>query len=928
MNDRPSTEKEVTPVTGHVVEDIDEVAKYDPELRFRRLSGIALKLMYAMTLILSIFHIYTAGFGVLQEWRHRTFHLAFVLPLVFFLYTIRKSKGEGKKFLVYDFVYGVVGSALLTTMCRELFSLSPVSAWILAMATFLLCLYFKRREYLPDRIAAWIDFPLFTTMILGIGYLLSLIFSDLHFLTWFKDLNAALVFWGFFLLGIFLSILSLFVLQWIQGFRMIFKGRAIQYDQNNIPYFDVFFALMASLVSIYIFVEFNNIGLRAGSTTQADMVVGAMAILFVLEGARRSIGAPLPIIAILVLINCYLGPYFLKIPGLTLFAHRGYGVSRIIDYMYLGTEGIYGIPLGVVATFVFHFVLFGLFISRTGLGQLFMDLAMAIAGGTAGGPAKVAVVSSGMFGSISGSSVANTVTTGSFTIPMMRKVGYKPVFAGAVEATSSTGGQLMPPIMGAAAFIMSDFLGIPYIKIAAAAVIPALLFYFAVGWMVHLEALKIGLLGLPREMLPRVRTVLKQRGLLVAPLIIIVFLLISGRSPFLAAFWGIILTVTIGQIHPRTISFLVPVLLSVPAILFEINPLFHSIPVAALWGIVLVVGLAVTFRYSHLNAWIASLAVSVILAAELFFHMEPYLSSFWANTLIVAVGIFYKDSKMKIPDILSALEWGTKNAIAIGAACACVGFIVGGTTLTGLGLKFAATVINLAQGTTAGILQLDLLHLLSAKGVTLFFTLFFTMLSCFVLGMGIPTTAQYIIASMIAAPALMEFGIPPLVSHMFVLYFAVLADVTPPVALAAYAASGISGADPFRTGLTAFRLSSAGFMIPYVFVAAPILLWYPTLLDPKIPFDYVWFVQVFITCVLGIIALGATMIGYMKYNSTLIERIATGIAAAFLITPESYTDYIGGALLVLVFLKQMFRKRRIVGKTKEVSKSKWEVSND
>ncbi|MDD4997819.1 MAG: TRAP transporter large permease subunit, partial [Syntrophales bacterium] len=210
---------------------------------------------------------------------------------------------------------------------------------------------------------------------------------------------------------------------------------------------------------------------------------------------------------------------------------------------------------------------------------------------------------------------------------------------------------------------------------------------------------------------------------------------------------------------------------------------------------------------------------------------------------------------------------------------------------------------------------------------TLFFTLFFTMLSCFVLGMGIPTTAQYIVASMIAAPALMEFGIPPLVSHMFVLYFAVLADVTPPVALAAYAASGISGADPFRTGLMAFRLSSAGFMISYVFVTAPILLWYPTLLDGS-PFNYALFAQVVVTALLGIIALGATMIGYMKYHSTVIERIATGIAAAFLITPESYTDYVGGGLLLFVFLKQMFRKRRIVGKNKEVSKSKWEVSSE
>jgi TRAP-type uncharacterized transport system fused permease subunit len=926
MNDTPTT-NEHPPLEGKVVEDIDAVAKYDPELRFRRLSGLALKLMYAMTLILSIFHIYTAGFGVLQEWRHRTFHLAFVLPLVFFLYTIRKSKAEGKKFLVYDILYGAFGSALLTTMCRELFSLSLVATSVLALVSFLLCLFFKRREYLSNRFAAWIDFPIFTAMILGIVYAFFLEFSDLHFLTWFKDLNAALVFWGVFLLGVFFSILLLFVLQWINSVRMLLSRRPMNYEQDNIPYFDVFFALIAALASIYIFVEFYNIGLRAGSPTQGDLVVGAMAILFVLEGARRSIGAPLPIISILVLANCYLGPYFLEIPGLTLFAHRGYSVSRIIDYMYLGTEGIYGIPLGVVATFVFHFVLFGLFISRTGLGQLFMDLAMAIAGGTAGGPAKVAVVSSGMFGSISGSSVANTVTTGSFTIPMMRKVGYRPVFAGAVEATSSTGGQLMPPIMGAAAFIMSDFLGIAYIKIAAAAVIPALLFYLAVGWMVHLEALKLGLLGLPREILPRVFTVLKQRGLLVAPLIIIVFLLISGRSPFLAAFWGIILTVAIGQIHARAISFLIPIVLSVPAILFEFNPLLHSLPVAIPWGLVLVAGLGFTFRHSHRSAWVAALVISLFLTVQLLYDVEPYLSSFWTNILVIAVGVFYRDSKMKIPDILSALEWGTKNAIAIGAACACVGFIVGGTTLTGLGLKFAATVINLAHGATMAILQFDLLHLLSAKGLTLLFTLFFTMISCFILGMGIPTTAQYIVASMIAAPALMEFGIPPLVSHMFVLYFAVLADVTPPVALAAYAASGISGADPFRTGLTAFRLSSAGFLIPYVFVTAPILLWYPTLIDGQTPFNYTWFIQVLITCFLGIIALGATMIGYMKYHSTIIERIATGIAAAFLITPESFTDYIGAGILLAVFLVQMFRKRRIVGNNKQVSKSKWEVSN-
>jgi TRAP transporter 4TM/12TM fusion protein len=848
------------------------------------------------------------------------------LPLVFFLYTIRKSRTEGRKYLIYDLVYAGIGSALLTTIFRELLLLSPMTASLVAVISFLLMLYFKRREYFTEKVAVYIDFPIFTISILALAYAFYREFSDFHFLTWFEDLNPTLVFWGIFLLGIFLCILALFLFQWLNTIRTIIGTRTCNYNQDNIPYFDVLFALIAALVSVYIFLEFNNIGMRAGSPAEADLLVGGMAILFVLEGARRSIGAPLPFIAVLVLINCYLGPYFLNIPGLSLFAHRGYSVSRIVDYMYLGTEGIYGIPLGVVATFVFHFVLFGLFIARTGLGQLFMDLAMAVAGGTPGGPAKVAVISSGMFGMISGSSVANAVTCGSFTIPLMKKVGYDPVFAGAVEATASTGGQLMPPVMGAAAFIMADFLGIPYIKIATCAIIPALLYYFAVGWMVHLQAVKTGLLGLPQEMLPRIRAVLKERGLLVMPLITIVYLLVSGRSPFMAAFWGIILSVAIGQIHPRTIAFLVPVLLTIPAILFEINPLTYAQPLTIFWGVVFVAGLAITFRYSHWIAWMASLIISIALAVLLVYQVDPYLSSFWTSMMTIGVGIFYKESKMRVPDILSALEWGTKNAISIGAACACVGFIVGGTTLTGLGLKFAATVINLAHITASTVLNLDILHLLTQNGMALFFTLFFTMISCFILGCGIPTTAQYIVASMIAAPALMQWGIHPLISHFFVFYYAILADVTPPVALAAYATAGITGANFWKTGLTAFRLSFAGILVPYVFVAAPIMMWYPTILDGS-PFDYASFFGVLSTCLLGVVALGATVIGYLKYHSTVPERITTGIATLLLILPELYTSIIGGFLLLGVFFIQRARKKRVTGGAKDVSKTKWNVKN-
>lgn len=890
---------------------LEELAKYDPEMRFRALEGITQKFAYAMTLVLSIFHIYTAGFGVLQEWRHRAFHLAFVLPLVFLLYPIRKGPAAGTKTLVYDCLYSLVGAALVTTIFRELLGLSSTGDLSLAAATVLLLLYFKRREYLAGASAAYLDCSIFTLMLGAAAYGGWLGYGDLQIRSWFKDLNASLVFWGVFLLGTVLGIAALFVVQWLHALAAILAGRAHRYDPDNIPYFDLFLALLASIISVYIFLEFNNLGLRAGSPTGVDLVIGAFAVLLVLEGARRSIGAPLPIIAILVLVNSYLGPYFVHLPGLSLFAHRGYSVSRIIDYMYVGTEGIYGIPLGVVATFVFHFVLFGLFIARTGLGQLFMDLAMAIAGGTPGGPAKVAVISSGFFGSISGSSVANTVTTGSFTIPLMKRVGYSPVFAGAVEATASTGGQIMPPIMGAAAFIMAEFLGIPYIKIATCAIVPAVFYYLAVGTMVHLEAVKNGLLGLPREALPRIGAVLRERGLLVAPLVIIVYLLISGRSPFLAAFWGIVFSVAIGQVHARTSPLLTTILLSTPPVFFDINPLKAGPAAMGAWILAGAAGLAYAYRKTDRLSWGLGLLPLGLLSSLLLVRVEPSLCAFWANAAVIALGIWYRESKMRFPDLLNALNLGTKNALAIGAACACVGFIVGATTLTGLGLKFAATVISLATGVAGFIHSLDVLHLVNVHGATLFFSLVFTAMACFVLGMGIPTTAQYIVASMIAAPALLHWGIHPLVSHMFVFYYSILADVTPPVALAAYAASGISGADPFRTGLRAFTLSMGGFIIPFIFVSAPIVLWFPRILDGKTPFDYGWFLQVLITMVLGVIALSSTVIGYLKDRSRPWERFATAVAAAFLVVPETSTDVLGLALLVTIYLVQKARKRRI-----------------
>ncbi len=889
-------------------EDLDEISKYDPELRFRQATGITLKLTFYMTLILSLFHIYTAGFGVLQEWRHRAFHLAFVLPLVFFLYSMRKESEPERKHFFYDIFHAAVAAMLTAAMFRELLALTPVMTGLWAAVSFGLVFYFKRRCLWTHRALAYPDFILFSLMLAGLAYGAVVLAQAIDFKTVFHDPNKTLIFWSIFLFVICLLITVLFVLQWIRALFGIFAGN-FNYEMNDVPYFDVLAAVLSSVISVYIFLEFNALVFRAGMPTHIDMVMGALAILLVLEGTRRSIGAPLAVIAVIVLVNCYLGPYFLEIPGLSFFAHRGYSIERIIEHMYLGTEGIYGIPLGVVATFVFHFVLFGIFISKTGLGQLFIDLALALAGGTVGGPAKVSVISSGFLGSISGSSIANTVTTGAFTIPLMKKVGYNATFAGSVEAAASTGGQLMPPIMGAAAFIMAEFLGIPYIKIAACAIVPSFLHFFAVGTMVHFEALKQGLLGLPRESLPRAGRVLRERGLLVTPLVVIVYLLISGSSPFLAAYWGIIYSVSIGQIHQRSKPLLAAIFLSMPCVLFWVNPLTFAMWTMVPWALAAAGGLAWLYPRSERRGWLLGAATVGLLAGLLLAGIDPFMAAFFTNMAVIAAGITYKESKMGFRDILDTLEWGTKNALAIGAACATVGFIVGATTLTGLGLKFASAVIELASGVAVFVHSIDFMSLTTLDGVTLFFTLVFTAISCFILGMGIPTTAQYIIASMIAAPALLQWGIHPLISHMFVLFYAVLADVTPPVALAAYAASGISGGDPFKSGFTAFALSSAKIYVPFAFVYSPIILWMPWILDPTAGFDLVQFLGVFATVVLGVVFLGSTIIGYFKAKSTPVERVLTGIAALCMLVHESTSSVVGVVIMSGIYVMQRRRLR-------------------
>jgi len=555
---------------------------------------------------------------------------------------------------------------------------------------------------------------------------------------------------------------------------------------HEIPLYDVILSILGIFVCVYMLIYYQQLIMRAGLPTTMDLIIGGLTILLVLEATRRSIGMPLVIVVIVFLAYAILGPY---IPGY--LSHRGYSLVRIIDHLTQGTEGIYGIPLGVSATFVFLFILFGAVLSKTGMGQLFIDIALALAGGATGGPAKVAVIASGFMGSINGSSVANTVTTGSFTIPLMKSIGYRRNFAGAVEAAASTGGQILPPIMGAAAFIMAEFLGIPYIRIAMVAFIPALLYFVSVLIMVHLEAKRVGLEGLPKSQLPNLKKILLAKGHLLIPIGILVYLLVGGYTPLFSAFWAI-----------------------VSSIVFS---------------------------------------------------------------------MFKKETRINLRDLIGGFEDGAKSALGVAAACASAGIIIGVVTLTGVGLKIANGLVMLGGG-------------------NLFYTLFFTMIASILLGMGMPTTAKYIILSIMAAPALTDLGVHPIAAHLFILYFGVIADLTPPVAVAAYAAAGISGGEAMRTGFIAVRLAIAGFMIPYVFCFDPGLM--------GIDSSLIHTVILIITSLAGIIALGSAAGGYLLAKTKIHERILLAVSAFVLLRPTYLTDIIGLGIFALVVMMQLMRRKK------------------
>jgi TRAP transporter 4TM/12TM fusion protein len=551
------------------------------------------------------------------------------------------------------------------------------------------------------------------------------------------------------------------------------------------------FVLMAAgaVGLVYVVGEYRNIVMRGGEPNTADMVFGAAVIIVTLEATRRVLGPALTIIAGTSLAYALFGQH---IPGA--WGHRGVYLDELIGYQFLTTEGLFSIPLGASANFIFLFILFGAFLVGSGTGEFFIKFANSLAGHLKGGPAKVAVLSSATFGTISGSAVANVVSTGSFTIPLMKKIGYRAVFAGAIESVASTGGQLMPPVMGAAAFIMADMLGISYLRVCGAAAIPALLYFFALLYMVHMEALKQGLQGLSREELPNFFTVMKEQGYLIIPAPFLLTLLIFGYSPMKAGFWAIVAVLVISSIK--------------------------------------------------------------------------------------------KASRMGFNKIMETLERGAKGALEVLTACATAGIVIGVVTQTGLGLKFSSLVIEAARG-------------------NLFLALVFVMITSLILGMGLTTSAAYILTVILGGPILTELGVDPLAAHLFVFYYACLSTVTPPVALAAFAGAGIAGAPAFRTGFEAVRLATIAYVVPFIFVYHPVLIWTGS----------PWRIALAaVTALVGCMAIGSALMGYMVTRLNWPMRLALLVGAFALLTPGAGTDLWGGIFLGAVWITQRVRARSSGGR--------------
>ena len=711
------------------VQQLEE--KFDPEMRFRPVMPPASIIVKWLLVTLSCFHYYTAGFGLLRETTHRGIHLAFVLGLVFLVFSF-SDKG--------------------TDRARPASLLSP----------------------------------------------------------------------------------------------------------GGVPLIDWLFAIAVAASVLYIPYIFDDLAFRVGNPLTEDVVMGTILVVLLLEATRRSMGWPLPIIAILFILYALYGRWA---PGL--LQHPGASWSNVVNHMYLTSQGIYGIAVGVVATYVFHFVLFGVLATRIGLGQLFLDIASTIAGRYAGGPAKVSVFASALFGMLSGSSVANAVTVGSLTIPAMIRLGYPRHFAGAVEAASSTGGQITPPVLGAAAFLMVEFLNVPYQTIIVAAIAPAFMHFFGVFMQVHFEAKRTGLRGLRPDELPDLRKSFSERWPTLISLGTLIGILVGGFTPYLAAFSGISSCIIVGLTTGG--------------------------------------GQREAKNYIALIALHAALGFIIVGASGL--ESLP-----WFLGMLIATPLALKTlgirGKIGLPDLVEAFETGAKYALAVGAAAGTVGIVIGVVTLTGVGFKLSYVVTSAAQSIAAGVGSVLPSSWVELKTLTLIAALVMTAIVCILLGCGVPTTATYIIMVTVAAPTLSQLGVPPLVAHFFVFYYGVLADITPPVAMAAYAAAGMAGSDPFKTGNTAFRLGLGKALVPFVFVFSPAML----IVLPG--FTLYEFVVTFVGCAMGIALLSAALSRYLLVEMRPWERLLAVAAAIMMIVPGLTSTLIGCAMALPILLRHIVALRK------------------
>ena len=665
---------------------------------------------------------------------------------------------------------------------------------------------------------------------------------------------------GWHLAGLFILVYALFPAVRNKASLTYQPGPA---SPGGIPLYDIILMSLGVIAALYLGFAWHGVSwlgieeqtYRMGNPNGYDLVFGCIIIVLVLDIARRTLGWVLPLIICVFMSYALFGPIF---PGV--LQHPGVKFKTFVSSMYFPQEGIYGVTLWVVSTIVFHFVLFGVIAQRTGLGQLFIDNATILAGRYTGGPAKVSVVSSAFFGTISGSSVANTVSTGALTIPNMKRLGYPGHFAGGVEAAASAGGQITPPIMGAAAFIMAEFLEVSYTTIVIAAIFPALLHYVGVFTVVHLMARRLNLKGMSREMLPKLGAVWADGWANMIPIVGLLWVLFSGYTPYMSAFCGISLAIIAGMAR-----FKLPITWIYPAAFIAF----------VLW------------KYSNGGF---DLTMTLILVGG------------------AVLAVFNPQTRTTLPQMGETFETGVKYALAVGAASAAVGIVIGVINTTGVGFRIGFMVTQAASnlGTDLhGLFSFGTFEMFSIEDLTLFISLVFIALACILMGAGVPTTALYIMLVSVAQPALAQLGIPPIASHMFVLYYGVVAEITPPVCTSAYAAAAIAGSNPFRTGISAFTLGLGKVVAPMAFVYAPVLLFVSSA-----GFDWLEFSYAASSAVAGVIALSAAVVGYWLAPMGVVFRVLAGIAGLVFIAPSWQADLLALAICAPTILSQIVLRGR------------------